>query len=904
MKPTASTNDDGNSAIVPPVDQSLIERMRDAVDDMSANESTSAASLRAFVSCIATLARAAATEPHNDHPPSSAVGEAACPTIESSDESSCLDSLGHKEILRFKHFEIREMLGHGGFGVVFRAFDTLLGRDIALKLPRPEHLASPDTKRRLLNEAQTAALLDHPGIVPVYETGELGALWYIAAGLVDGPTLAAWQQGQHTAVAPRAAANIIATIADAVAHAHQRGVLHLDLKPSNVLLEPISIGEEAFPFHPRLTDFGLAGRLGREGATGRGTVAGTLRYMAPEQVRGDAQQIGVASDIYALGAMLYKLLTNRAPFEAGEQNEIARRIEQESPNLIREQRTDVPRDLDAICMKCLAKRPEDRYASTSALAEDLKKFLRGVPVAARPIGLGKRFARACQRRPVLAVISGVVALSALIGAAVVGYHRKQAELHAAVAREETVRADHQLEETQQWLLDASKVIQEAAPLLVTDGTALDDIASRINSHRTQLEKRDASPDMQLVVHTAGASLDALGAQHALPLQPARVVEDCTRHAVDHWLRVIRKWPERLAYRRALAQLLLGAAGYYEKANLPDQAQRYYAEVEKVLSPPWEGVHAMETELADMAKQLDNLAGAHAVVGRAKNEQCLRRCAVGNWAYLRTKTPKNLEFLTAWAIAQRQLASSISTRQQSNERDQIFATIETELDNTCDWDTAPASLRLVMADLLCRRASQASDREDHNVALDFLVKAQRHLQMAEQVQPRDAESRRVEIFMLRESATVHDALGQDRKAYDCLKRCRAIHHEAHAEPAENEPESLRYARLCRTIGTRAIQFDDQEEAVAAFSEASTIYSKQQRLSVQNLESHAQCVTALAKLYASAGNEELAESQFRLALDLWRRMQKRMPKSPVATAEVSSIERRLRALSDDAREEPVQ
>jgi serine/threonine protein kinase len=901
MKPTPPRDNDGIDASKSQLDRSLIERMRVVLDGMSSGESTSAASLQAFVSCINCLARTApattrdsvASGNIDDDQEQLASGDAQGQTVEAEPNDSPM---------QFKQFEIREMLGHGGFGVVFRAFDTLLGRDVALKFPRLEQLGTPHTNQRLLREAQSAAVLNHPGIVPVYETGELGSLWYIASSYIDGPTLAAWQQEQAEPVAPRVAARIVAALADAVDHAHQRGILHLDLKPSNVLLEHKVGDGEILPFIPRLTDFGLAGRVG-PGEQGEGSVdivGGTLRFMSPEQVRGDRQQIGTASDIYGLGAVLYKLLTGRAPFGAGATPELARRIETEPVRSLRETRTDVSRDLDAICLKCLAKQPSDRYASARALADDLRRFVDDFPVAARPVGRLSRFARACRRRPALTALSAGVVVVLLTGTVIVAYHREQAEHHATVARVEKERADQQTQEAQEWLLEASQVIQETAPYLAKEQTAIEGITARIHAHQAQLAKANSSPELHLAALTASASLDAMGAQQATPLQPEQIVESRTRHAVDMWLQVIEHWPERLAYRRALALLLLGAARYYERAELPRFAIQYRAEATSILSPVWREDSASDEDRAEMARQLERLAIVRDGIGHTDNANCLRRCAVENWSYLRTKSPENVEYLTKWAIAQRQIASNISVRQQPDARDRIFARIEAELDTACDWEAAPASLHLVMADLMCRRASRAGDRQESKLALEFLDRAQRHLSSAEQLQPRDAEGTRVRIFMLREAAASHDALGQEREAYDHLKSCRAAYQESLAGGSDHEPELLRYARLCRSIGTKAIQFGESDQAISAFSEVAAIYSKCERLNVKDMEANAQCLVSLAKLYASAGNDEMAESHYRRALDFWRRVQKRMPRSSVARAEIVSIERWLSKTANDASE----
>jgi serine/threonine protein kinase len=306
-------------------------------------------------------------------------------------------------------YELLEELGRGGMGVVYRARQSSLPRQVALKLLLDADWASPDEQQRFRREAEVVARLEHPHIVPVYEAGLCDGLPYLSMKLIEGGNLARavaagrWPVGEKET--QRAVAALLVKIARAVHHAHQRGVLHRDLKPANVLLD-----EQG---QPHVTDFGLARRLSDPTyLTPTGTVIGTPCYMAPEQAAG-AKDVTTAVDVYSLGAILYELLTGRRPFEGESVLETLLRVQEEEPARPRTLNRRIDRDLESVCLKCLEKDPRRRYRSAEALANDLEGWLRGESVPPRPTRRIGRFMKWVRRRPAIATLLALCLLTVL-----------------------------------------------------------------------------------------------------------------------------------------------------------------------------------------------------------------------------------------------------------------------------------------------------------------------------------------------------------------------------------------------------------------------------------------------------------------------------------------------------------
>lgn len=435
-------------------------------------------------------------------------------------------------------YELLSELGRGGMGVVYKARQIALGRIVAVKMVLAGGHAGEQRLARFAAEAQSVARLAHPGIVQVYEVGEHQSVPFFSMEYVEGGSLA--QQLGGTPTAPREAAGMLVRIARAVHAAHERGVVHRDLKPANILL--------AADGSPKVTDFGLAKQLDSEsGQTHTGEVLGTPSYMAPEQASGRVREIGPATDVYALGVLLYEMLTGRVPFVGPNPIETIRLVLSEEPTPPRHFAVKIPRDLETICLKCLHKEPIRRYESAAALAGDLQRYLNGEPIAARPVGSVERFGRWCRRNPVVAALIAGMFLSLSIGLCVATVFALEAAQQADAERQQRAIAERKEQEARS-SAQAEAVAKRTAQEKEAEATA----AKTLAEQRENEAVRSAQQEAAARALAEQKEQEAREAQHALARQAEALQRQVYRNSI--WL-AYREWQSQNATQ---AQQLLAA----------------------------------------------------------------------------------------------------------------------------------------------------------------------------------------------------------------------------------------------------------------------------------------------------------------------------------------------------------
>lgn len=509
----------------------------------------------------------------------------------------------------FGDYELLEELGQGGMGVVYKARQKSLHRLVALKMIRAGGRACHADVQRFRTEAEAAASLDHPHIVPIYEVGELEGQPYFTMKLVSGRKLA--EQLPCLMQDPRATARLLVAVAQAVHHAHQRGILHRDLKPSNILLDAEG--------RPHVTDFGLAKRVEVDSSlTQSGLLVGTPSYMAPEQASGQRGAITTATDIYGLGALLYALLTGRPPFRGETILDTLEQVKQREPEPPSASNRQVDRDLETICLKCLQKESRDRYGSALALADDLKQWLAGEPIQARPISHRERVWRWCWRNPALAVLMTAVILLLLAGTTVSSYFALQANQRALDALQQKERADDNAAKAQANLDIAYRVLDDVYMDISEQSLP---IFRALPKERRFLEKaltfyeniaKQQGTDRRVRQQTGLAYL-RIGSIQAMLGQEAKAKENY-RKALELFDGLVAEFPDDPESRHHLARCLIvpgtRASGPYEERKAKEQALLRAIDLLKGLANQFSANADYQHDLAEGYRNLSELLDQH------------------------------------------------------------------------------------------------------------------------------------------------------------------------------------------------------------------------------------------------------------------------------------------------------
>jgi tetratricopeptide (TPR) repeat protein len=568
-------------------------------------------------------------------------------------------------------FVIRHELGRGGFGVVYLASDPKLGREVALKVPHARVLTSAKLRDRFRAEARAAAGLDHPNLVPVFETGEAGDLCYLVSAYCPGGTLGEWLRARKSPVPATDAAELVSTLAWAVQHAHERGVLHRDLKPANVLMvsggvvsgewsDELPLTAHHSPLTPKITDFGLAKQVAAEAPeTQDGTFVGTPGYMAPEQAT-TGGTVGPTTDVYALGAILYECLTGRPPFQGDGPLDTLGQVRSNEPVPPRRLRPKLPRDLETICLKCLEKAPARRYHTAGALAEDLERFRAGRPVTARRVGLGGRAWRWARRRPAIAALLAALVVALTVGGTGIVWQWRRAEANAVAMRDQRDAAERERQRAETNFRRAGGAVHEMtdAGQQLFRQRGYEDTGRKIIEQAAAFHEgfvADKGDDPTVVLDAARAWAQASSLRHNLGESAAAIAAN--DRAVELYDRLLSTDPVNPTYQFERALRLQTTAQLYKELGQDHPVtERHYAAALATFERLFAGAPENMEYRYYLANTLMNMSEPLTSLGRTEEAAALLERAIDIQRGVLAKAPTDRLWLEDSAMAQELLGN--------------------------------------------------------------------------------------------------------------------------------------------------------------------------------------------------------------------------------------------------------
>lgn len=565
----------------------------------------------------------------------------------------------HAPPVEIPGYTILGELGRGGMGVVYKARQDALNRVVALKTIRAGALASEEEVQRFLAEAESAAGLDHPNIVPIHEIGEHAGLHYFSMGYVDGPSLK--ERLADEVLAPRDAATLVHTLARAVQCAHEKGIVHRDLKPANVLMaaggpqpgDRNDAPEPALYDSPRITDFGLAKNISTDsGMTATGQVLGTPSFMPPEQAMGDTARIGPQSDVYALGAILYAALTGRPPFQAANIIDTLKQVQEQAPVSPRQFNASLDRDLETICLKCLEKDIEKRYSSAAAVADELNRYLNGNPIVARPLSRVARVGRWCARNKLAAGLIFLIAFLAVAGPTVAAIQiRANRELDESLTRESETKKlalqerDKYKAEVQEHGRTISNFVETSQSAQLLKDERFKPFKRKLLSgalaHYKRFLKHHRHDEAMLpnvaraLIQVALISGDTYGLK-----QESR---DAWQEAVAIWSRLVERHPKVHEYQRELADSLNGLGMLHLELGSSDEGLKAFRKARSIATRLVAEVPHEPSFRYSLVATDNNLSTVYSSTGRRSEALAAQQRARKESKRLLRDYPGNLQF---------------------------------------------------------------------------------------------------------------------------------------------------------------------------------------------------------------------------------------------------------------------